>query len=275
MKVILVPTDFSEVSENAVNYAAEIAHITNAKLILFHVYHLPVVVSEAPMFMPDFTVMEADCMDSLREIAKNIEANHGKKLAIECVCKCGFAVDEIKFYAEEYKVDLLVMGMQGAGYLTEKLIGSVTTSLIEKSKCPVLAIDKHVKFKSVKRIVLACDYDEIEDREIFEPLKEFAHIFKSHIYILNVERKQEHAMLADKVVKDFMKLEYTLADTNHTFHFLDNEDVVEGINKFVKESEMDMVVMIPRKHSILKNIFSEPNTSRMAFHSKVPLLALH
>ncbi|MDP1803321.1 MAG: universal stress protein [Bacteroidota bacterium] len=274
MKTILVPTDFSMVSDNAVNYAAEIAKVTKAKLILFHVYQIPVVATEVPIVIPNFEELEKDCLDGLLRISTRL---HSKLSTtnIECVVRSGFAVDEINLYAKNNKVDLIVMGMHGAGYLTEKLIGSVTTSLIQRSNCPVLVIDEQVKFKNIKKIVLACDYNETENKKVLEPLKEFAQLFKSHVYVLNVINKSEPLEPVTEVVADFIKLEHSLADTAHSFHYMANEEIVDGINEFVSEQKMDMVVMIPRKHSVLKNIFNEPTTKKMAFHSKAPLLALH
>jgi nucleotide-binding universal stress UspA family protein len=165
--------------------------------------------------------------------------------------------------------------MRGAGYLTEKLIGSVTTDLINKSNCPVLAIDKEVKYRSIKKIALACDYFDTENKKILEPLKEFARLFNSHVYVINVIGEPEPVHSPTTLVSDLLKLDHSLAGVEHTFHHLKSDEVVEGINEFVTERKMDMVVMIPRKHTLLRNIFNEPNTKKMAFHSKVPLLALH
>ena len=273
MKTILVPTDFSKVALNAIDYAVEIARVTKAKLILFHVYHVPVIPSEVPTILP-LEEVEKDCMNGLRKIEKNIHLKNGNKVVVECRCKCGFAVDEINLFAEEHNIDMIVMGMEGASYLTEKLIGSTTTSLIRKAKCPVLAIDKDVRLRSIKKIALACDYKELKNKSILEPLKEFAHLFKSHVYVLNVVRELEAVPAMSKAVAG-IKLDHLLEDVDHSFHAAKSEDVVKGINDFVDENKIDMVVMIPRMHATLKNIFQEGYTKRMAFHTKAPLLALH
>ncbi len=275
MKNILVPTDFSKVSNNAVDYAAEMAVLMGAKITLMNVYHVPLPVTDAPAVIPDIETIEKISVAALKEVEKRLALSYGNKLKIECVSKCGFATDEIDMYAHSIKADLIIMGMQGAGYISEKLIGSVTTSLIHRSKCPVLAIDEHVKYKIAKKIALACDYNEIENEKVLEPLKALARSFKAHVYVLNVERELEPVVFAGQVVSGFMKLQNSLSNTDHSFHFITSENVVEGINEFVEMSEIDMIVMIPRKHSILKNMFNEPNSKRMAFHTKVPLLALH
>lgn len=275
MKIILVPTDFSRVGENAINYAAEIGVLTHAKLILFHAFHTPIVPSEIPTIMPDLTNWEKDCNEELKKIERKLYLRYGKKLSVECVCKMGFAVGEINRYASAHKVDLIIIGMQGAGYLAEKLIGSTMTSLIHQSGCPLLVIDKGITFHNIKKIALACDYEGIENKKIFAPLREIVNIFKSHVYVLNIVRELNLVSASTQAVSGFIKLEHSLAGVDHSFHYLNNKKISEGINEFVTEGKMDMVVMIPHKHSALKNIFREGNTKRMAFHSKVPLLTLH
>lgn len=272
---ILVATDFSKIAQNAINYAVEIAKLSKAKLILFHVYNVPVIPAEIPIALP-MDEIEKETMLSLKKIEKSIHLKHGKNLSIECKCVCGFPVEEINLFAKENKIDLIVMGMEGegTGYLTEKLIGSITTALIKKAKCPVLAIDKRVKFKKIKKIVLACDYEETHNKSALAPLKEFSNLFKSHIYVLNVVHELEVAPAMNIAVAG-VKLDHSLEDVDHSFHQTRNEDVIEGINDFVDNNKMDMIVMIPRMHTVLKSMFVEPNTKRMAFHTKIPLLALH
>jgi nucleotide-binding universal stress UspA family protein len=272
MKKILVPTDFSKTASNAIDYAVEIAKITKARLILFNVYSIPVVPAEIPILMP-VEEIKKDTLGSLKKIEEEIHRKHGTDLIIECDCRQGFPVEEINDFAEENKADLIVMGMEGTGYLTEKLIGSITTSLIKKAKCPVLAIDKLVRFREIKNIVLACDYTKT-NKTVLAPLKELAQLLKSHVYILNVVPELESVAALTKAIEG-IKLDHALENVVHTFHYSRHENITEGINDFVNEKKIDMVVMIPRAHSLFQNLFHESNTKRMAFHTKVPLLALH
>ncbi len=273
-QVILVPTDFSKAAENAIHYAAEIAQLTHARLILFHVIHAPMLDVEFTSVIPVADDLETGCMEALKKIEQKLLLRYGKKLLVESACTFGSAADEINRYASRRKADLVIMGMQGAGYLAERFIGSKTTSLIYKSSCPVLAIDQGIKFRSIKKIALAYDGEGIKPK-ILGPLKNFVKLFKSHLFVLNVVPELEPANAANGALPDFVKLERSLVEVRHSFHYLEDDDVVDGINHFVAEEKMDMVVMIPHSHSILANIFREPTTKRMAFHAKVPLLALH
>jgi nucleotide-binding universal stress UspA family protein len=273
MQTILAPTDFSKIARNAIEYAVEIAKRSSAKLVLLHVYEPPIISAEVPILLPVADI-EKGLRTRLERIKKNLLAKHGKKISVECQVSGGFVMDEINSFAKENKADLVVMGIAGAGYIKEKLIGNTTTSVIKNATFPVIAVHKNVKYKSLKKIALACDFKETKHKLVLNPLKNLANTFKSHIYILNVVPPSNSIPTISKAVEG-IKLDHSLEGAAHSFHIVENEDVVSGINHFVDKNKMDMVAMIPRKHSIFKNVFKERNTKRLAFHTKVPLLALH
>ena len=275
MKTILVPTDFSNTAHNAVDYAAELAKHSKSKLVLIHIYHVPVVSSEAPVVLPVWDEIEKDCMSALNKMKNNIHRKYGKELVIECVCQMGFAVDEIiKQYTEDRDIELIIMGMNGAGYLGEKIMGSNATELIKRSRCPILIINEQVKFKIIKNIVLAFDYQKIPDKAVFGLLKKMITLFKAHLFVVNVENELKKLPSVKKAATG-VGFEHLLEGINHSFDFIENEDTIAGINKYVDEKKADMLVFIPRNHGFFNSIFHESNTKRMAFHASIPLLALH
>lgn len=274
MKTIFVPTDFSDNACNAINYAVEIAKLTKAKLILFHAFHIPVTYPDAITDVTPIEEIEKANMNRLKKIMKEIQSKNNVSLNIECICKIGFAVDEISEFVKTKNIDLVVMGIHGANYLSEILMGSTTTSLIKEDSCPILVINQNVKFKNIQKIVLACDYNKIDNETILEPLKEFVDLFKSHVYIFNVVREMETVLAADTAIAGTL-LEHSFEGINHTFHFAKQEDVIESINTFAEDKKADMIVMIPHKHTMLSTVFHESNIKKMAFHAHIPLLALH
>ena len=138
-----------------------------------------------------------------------------------------------------------------------------------------MSIAEYVKFKKIEKIVLACDGLGIKNKSVLDPLKELALLFKAQINVLNVFHELKKApAIYNESTEGFANLNTSLKNTNHTLNYSANENVVDGINDFAAEQKMDLVVMIPRTHSFLKNIFQEPNTKKMAFHTTIPLLTL-
>jgi len=273
MKIILLPTDFSKPSLNAIEYAVEICKFTKSKLILFNVFSVPFTAADTALAL-SINEIEKNILVELNNLKKGIYLKHGNKLEIECKCACGFTLEEINLFAEKNNVDLIVTGIEGAGYLSEKIFGSLTTQLIQKAKFPVLAIDKNVIFKSIKKIVLACDNIELLNKSILKPVTKIAHLFQSQVYLLNVVHEIETPTEQRDLIEAVM-MDNILEGAPYSVHYSKNDDVIEGSNNFVCEQQIDMVVMIPNTHSFFKNIFIEPRTKKMAFHTKIPLLTLH
>ncbi|MBK9282949.1 MAG: universal stress protein [Sphingobacteriaceae bacterium] len=272
MKTILVPTDFSENSDNAIDYAAQLALLSNSSLIFFHVYHTPLLTPETALLLPKLEEIEKISENALNKLKIKYNEKY-PSLNIIVKTKCGLGAEEIIDYANDNKVNLIVMGMRGAGILEEKLAGSVTTSVMEKVKIPVFAIDEFVKFKSPRKIILATDYNDAT-LATYEILIDLAKQLKAHIYVLKVVPTDSYLPEAEEALEG-IKLKNVLEGTNHTFHVVANESVTDGINQYADKIEADLVVMVAHQHSFIHKIFKEPHTKQMAFHSKVPLLCLH
>jgi nucleotide-binding universal stress UspA family protein len=272
MQSILVPTDFSENARAATDFAVELANITKAKLILFHVYHVPAPITEAQLIMITAEELERENQERLKMLSEEIISQKNPSLHIENIVRPGFAVDEILQIIKDHAIDLVVMGITGKGSWGETIIGSNATEVIAKSTCPVLAIPSNAKFKPIEKVVFAFDYHEIKNELSLRRLKELIQLLHVEVYILNVV-KHGALVSADQSISGTILEDY-IQDTEHSFHFSENENVVEGINEFIEEKNADMLVMIPRKHTLFERLFNRSLTKKMAFHISIPLLTI-
>lgn len=268
-----MPTDFSDVAKNAIDFGIELAKISKAKLVLFNVYNIPPLTAAGSMIITS-SDMEKQAMEGLKKIEKGIYHKHGNNVQVECKCSKGFPVDEIKYYTDEHPTDLIVMGMEGTDYLTEKLFGNITTSLISKTKCPILVIGEQIKFKGIKRIALASDLKELHHKSIYDTVKQFISLFNAELVVLHVASKHNTVPSVTETISS-IELDHALLGIKYSMHQVENNDVLEGINEFIKEKEIDMLIMIPRVHSAIRSLLMESETKRMAFHTKVSLLVLN
>jgi nucleotide-binding universal stress UspA family protein len=269
MKNILVPTDFSKAARNAANYATVFAKAIKANVILLHVYHIP-----APPSL-DGSYLEPIPFEEIREeIEKRLkkESDRLKKKTGEHVkyaAKMGLAVDGI--LEEEKKASYIVMGMKGTNSASEILMGSVTTTVLRKAKTPVLVIPEKAIYKKPGKIVYTCDYNSLSDFKTIDLLKSIQKDFNANLFVLNVKGKQESASIPVKIGKS---IESKLSNVKHQFVYSENEDVVTGVNEFVKNSKADIVTVVPHQHNMIERLFHSSISKRMAFHTRVPLLAL-
>ena len=273
MKTILAATDFSASAMNAARYAAELARKSGAKLILMHVYHPPVVVSEGYIVTPSLEEMKEDSDARLKLIADGLLLGPGDSIKVEYHSRVGLAADEIDLYTKEKEIDLVVMGMQTSSKVAEKLFGSTTTSFLSRTACPTLSIHQDVKFNTVKKIALASDYKDYQTR-LPRILIEMIRLWNAKIFILHVFPEQGEIPSYNEAISG-IKLDHLLEGIDHSYHSIVHKDVVTGLNEYITEHHIDLVVMTPRKHHFIEALFVEPNTKRMAFHSHVPLLTIH
>ncbi|HTA84283.1 MAG TPA: universal stress protein [Bacteroidia bacterium] len=271
MKTILVPTDFSANAENAATYAAELALLAKAKLVLLNVYSVPLPVADVPVTMIPIDELEAQCMADLKSLQNKIALKH-PGLESEIITKAGFVVEEILLMAEEYKADLIVMGVLGNGKSTS-VFGSNTTALMKKAKCPVLAIPAGLAFVKPTKIALACDYSAIVPEHVTDTVKYFVHLLGSKLHVFNVLKRAE--LVTYQKASAEVNLENSLCDIEHSLHYPSGENLLEETNNFIETNNIGMLVMIPHSYNLISGMFHASSTKKMAFHTKIPLLSIH
>jgi nucleotide-binding universal stress UspA family protein len=92
------------------------------------------------------------------------------------------------------------------------------------------------------------------------------------VFIVNVRNKKEKIAKENAIAE--MTTENALKGGRHYYFYSEKADLVDGINDFVKARKADMIAIIPHKYTFFNNLFHKSVSKRMAFHTKLPLLAL-
>jgi nucleotide-binding universal stress UspA family protein len=272
MKTILAPTDFSDVSENAVDYAAELALFAKAKLIILNGYAIPVPVAyDVPVVSIPFEEMEEQSKKLLKNCEKRLKKKH-PSLETELVSKAGFVVDEILKVENERKTDLTVMGVTVAGK-SEALSGSNTTTVERVSASPVIVVPVKAKFKVPEKVALACDFKSIVPDHVVSKFKEIVHLFKAKVLVFDVLKKAELVSYASAASE--VNLENSLGGLPHSIYFPSGDDVVAETNEFIEKNHVDMLVVMPHNYSFFSKLFHHSETKKMSLHTHIPLLSIH
>lgn len=273
MKAILAPTDFSSASFNAVNYAAHLAVELKCNLILLNVYQLPVIVSDVPVIVPTPVELQEDCLTRLEKLKKEIQSkSHFQTLKIDLACSGGVPADEIFLLTQTEDIDFIVMGMRGAGYLKERLFGSVTTSVIKRSGAPVISVGEKLNYNGIKKIAFAWDGAPIENPVQLQPLAELAKITNAAVSVVHVITNET---TETKKLNHEKELTQCFKEMPFSFHTVTNNNMEEGLNSFVQSNRIDLLVMLAKHHSVWERMVSEPHSKKMAFHTLAPLMVIH
>ncbi len=133
---ILLPTDFSDTAQHALDYARELAGRFGASVHLLHVVPDPMQnwATEAMPVVSDLAERwKADAERRLEEIQLD-----GPQ-TVRAV-RIGHAFVEILHYAADNAIDMIVMGTHGRGPVEHLLLGSVAEKVVRKASCPVLTV---------------------------------------------------------------------------------------------------------------------------------------
>ena len=128
---ILVATDFSLCSLNALGHAEDLARKVDAELILLHVEPVPIAGSE----LGDVAHAGAE-----RELARTADGLRRYHPGVRTILRAGAPDEEIVDAAATERASLLVMGTHGRTGLARALLGSVAEAVVRRAPCPVLTV---------------------------------------------------------------------------------------------------------------------------------------
>jgi len=278
MKTILVPTDFSATATNAAHYAVHLAKQLNcSKIIFYHAYQVPIM-TDAVM-----TPVELLGIDEIKEASeKGLErflrtlqeyAGADSGIELETINEFAFLTDSIDEVCKVNSVDLVIIGITGGDKMEEVLIGSNTISVARHTTVPVIIVPSEVEFTPVKEIVLVCDFKKVIETTPVEPVRKLITETNAKLFVLNIDH--EHKQTTEDTPFESLMLDTLLQGLNPEYHFIDNADFVEGINQFVTNKKVDLIITIPKKHGWFEGLFKRSHTKMLAFHTHVPLVVMH
>jgi nucleotide-binding universal stress UspA family protein len=142
-KHILVPTDLSDGSEEALDYACELARLFGATVHLLHVIGIPALgVAELGLALTS-TVIDSLIRDDQQALDELVARKKDCAPFGQVLLRTGDARDLINRTAKDLGADLIVMGTHGRRGVSRALLGSVTENVVRTAPCPVLTVRPH------------------------------------------------------------------------------------------------------------------------------------
>ncbi|MBW8685867.1 universal stress protein [Chitinophaga rhizophila] len=276
MKTIIVPTDFSATAYNAARYALGLAEqMGTTRILLYHAYELIVPVPDVPSSIPmvDPNELKAASLEGLERMKQDLLPALPPGVVLEYRADNNLLAANIDTLSKEEHADVIIMGTTGGSQLEEILIGSNTIDVVKHTSCPVLIIPAEVTFRPVRKIVFACDFKKVGTSTPVYPLKRLLSVFQAELHVLNIDKDGKG--LSTETPEASLLLDTLLEGYHPKYHFIDHSNVVEGIMEFADREKADLILTIPRKHGLFESIFKRSRTAQLAFHTHIPLLAIH
>ena len=161
-KHILVPTDFSDVSQRALEYAKTLARQGDSELLLAHVDPPVNLITPPEAAWIDQSEVQTMHEEQLQQSSAGLISEGYRALAISLT---GPLYDQLLSAIEEYNVDLIVLGTHGRKGMDRLLLGSDAEALLRHARCPVLSVGPSVpdllnKTWSIREVLCAVTFDQ-------------------------------------------------------------------------------------------------------------------
>ena len=274
MQKILVPTDFSEQANNAVDLASKLAQKTGAEVILLHVVEDNSVTSvhvTGEIDMPD--MQDRLFVLKLIEKAKNNLADiitEYSDINIREEMRIGNAYHNIKDIIIDQDVDLVVMGTKGTNTLTEVLMGSNAEKVVRHAACPVLTLRQGADDTNFENIVFATGLQD-QDDTCTQVVRDFQSIFdaKIHVVRINTPNNFESDYQSVPALKEYAE---KCGFANYDIHVFNDVSEEDGIIHFADSIKADMIAMATHGRTGFAHLLTGSIAEDVVNHAKRPVL---
>lgn len=277
MKHILLPTDFSENSWNAIKYAIQLFKEQESTFYLLNtytpvVYHAEYVLGyPAQLGLED--VVRNTSQENLKKFVLKIsdEFRNNTKHKFESFARFDTLTSGIKEFVNIHNIDLIVMGTKGATGSKEVLFGSNTVHVFKQVKCPILAIPSNFTYEAPHEILFPTDLEVNYKNTQIDILNEIVVNNHSRLNAMHISTGNE---LTEAQKNNKSDLESIFKHNAFLFHVVKSMNITEAINEFQIKHKINLLAMINNKHSFFENLFFKNTISQIGFHLNVPFLVL-
>jgi nucleotide-binding universal stress UspA family protein len=266
MKTIIAGTDFTPSSLNACRYAAFMASKLNCKLTLFNLFEAPLMHSNSGLYGITYA-SQRNTSDKKTQNLINKLKQEFPKVKIDHFVTSGSFRETLEDFISRHLVEAVVMGLGTRDRISKFIYGSHGVNIAAKIDAPVIIIPEAYTNYRLSYVLLAVDNQEKLKKTPLLELDRLARQVKARTTPVHIRTEIE--MFDPKT--SFVKL----SGKSLPIKTIESKDLESGIKKYLKDHKADMIAIISKKHSVFYNLFSESNTKKLAFISKVPVMALH
>ena len=279
---ILVATDFSDVSNNSLEYAMFLAKKHRAKINVVHVVAPLLPAMEAPLY----DVLERERKIGAEQLAATKRSIEREKIACETFLRFGDAAGVVDEITKSEEIDLIVLGTHGGSGVERLALGSTAEEIFRHAKCPVLTVGPQVPRVSrnpvcIVNLLFATDFGG-ESLRAVPYVVSLAQDFQAFTYLTHIlpENKARKGTVAERTRERQIKLALKAlmpdlwANWSLPSASVKHGDAVEGILKLAKEKRADLIVLGARKAPAIVSHLRAGVAYQVAVRASCPVLTV-
>lgn len=272
MKKIIIPVDFSEHSEYALETAAALARQHNAELIVMHMLELSesVYTSSSSQRNEETAFM---LMLANKKFETFLDQPYLEDINVTPMIKHHKVLKEVSEVAGNLKADLIVMGSRGLSDHAGIFTGSNTEKVVRYSKTPVLVVKSKLTSVDFDSVVLATDFSDESVSAVKQAL-DVLHTLSKKVTLLYVNTPTTGFLNTDEIeekITEFLKLAKLKSEHITTADVADY-NIEDGVLNYAKRTGTEVIAMITNGRTGLSHLFGGSISEDIVNHTKLPVI---
>jgi nucleotide-binding universal stress UspA family protein len=267
-KTIIVTTDFSDSAANELDYACELSKNHNIEILLTYIYSSPL------SYRGEGSVAAVinDIFDSDRKILED-ELEQAKsrypQVNMEIKIMIGNFLGSLRELESELHPEMIIMGTVGE-YAELLRWNDDWLDALTGISTPVLVVPRHVPYNHIRNIAFAADYKNICSLQQIETIKKLVNLSGARLHVVHVTSGVDEA-----TYKNAASVKESLRTIKPSYHSVENIQVIKGLDEFVLQNQIDLLLVVPHKHDFWYNLFHKSHTRQLVELDHLPVMAIH
>lgn len=278
MKRILVPYDFSKVSEHALDFACQIADKEASEIMLLHVIEHPTADSYKTLGIQDMDPMEQLYIKKMYETVQSklsdvVSAAKYTDEKITTKIQLGNPFNTIIDQVTDENASLLVVGTDGSDGLNEFFVGSNAEKIVRKATCPVITVQNKCELEPIEKIVFASDFQHTDD-DFVTQLKDLQKTFEAQLNIVKINTPASFTSTRhDKKQMEEFVAKYSIENCTIDIYNYKNEE--DGIVLYAEDAGADMIALGTHQRKGVGHFLAGSIAEDVVNHSQIPVWTTH
>lgn len=275
MQQILLLTDFSNNANKAMDYAFELFKNEHINFYILYVHKASkYTTSELITSTPGASVYDAIIKDPKASLEKLIDVYKEKykdqSYTFKSIVDHDVFINAVNQTVNSKKIDLIIMGTNGATGASEIVFGSNTIHVIRQVKCPVIAVPEGYTFTVPNTVLFSLDQDVVFNESTLNSLKHFIDKFNLEIHVLILEKD----IAPERSIELKNTIQQVFKGFSLNFYIIESVPTDIAIDSFVQIKDVDISAKIINKSSFLKRLIKGSKTNEITYKTRVPLLMM-
>ena len=268
MKPIIVGTDFSEGSYNALELAIDVANRMQSDILLMWVKREKLLINSEQV-----EIMANLAKDKLIQLCEKYQERM-KYGRIHWMISKGKVAPALAVTATRELAPIIIIGTNGASGFEKYWIGSQAVRIVQDSPCPVLTVRQGYDFhKKLERIVVPIRVNA-NSRQKVPPAASMAKVFDSEVHILGLlDMKEDETALRTYIAQSMEYLERE--GIPYKFEIRPYSSYSDTVLNYAEEIKADLLVINTEQDRIISQIFLGTKAHQIVHKSQIPVLCIH